>query len=79
LNFLCAVFWLFQMIWAWGVCLPVVFVNSDAAQPPQDGRDWAGLAMFVVGFVIEVIADAQKDVFRADPSNKGRVCDVGLW
>jgi steroid 5-alpha reductase family enzyme len=72
-------FWIFQMIWAWGVCLPVVFVNSDVAHPPQDGRDWAGLAMFVVGFAIEVIADFQKDRFRADSSNRNRVCDAGVW
>jgi steroid 5-alpha reductase family enzyme len=67
------------MIWAWSVCLPVVFVNSDAAQPAMEARDWAGLAMFVLGFVIEVVADLQKDRFRADPSNRNRVCDAGLW
>jgi steroid 5-alpha reductase family enzyme len=25
------------------------------------------------------LVDAQLKRFRADPANKGRVCDVGLW
>ena len=27
----------------------------------------------------EGAADRQLDVFKADPRNRGRVCDVGLW
>lgn len=74
------VFWIFQMLWAWGVSLPVTFANSDiAVSVPFEARDWAGLAMFIVGFVIQVVADFQKDAFRADPANRRRVCNVGVW
>ena len=38
-----------------------------------------GAAIWVTGIVGESIADRQLARFKADPSNKGRVCDVGLW
>lgn len=42
---------------------------------------WAaiGAALWVVGFVIEAVADAQKRAFRADPVNKDRFIQQGLW
>ena len=38
-----------------------------------------GLAMFIFGFVIEVIADNQKTAFRSIPENKDSFINVGLW
>jgi len=38
-----------------------------------------GAVMWMVGFVIEVMADQQKSRFRADPANAGRFINVGLW
>jgi steroid 5-alpha reductase family enzyme len=38
-----------------------------------------GLLVWVVGIGLEVIADAQKSRFRADPANKGRFIHTGLW
>jgi steroid 5-alpha reductase family enzyme len=73
------VFWVFQMIWVWVVSLPVVFVNSDPALVDMGASDWAGLAMVGVGLLVEAAADVQKDAFRADPANRGRTCDVGVW
>ena len=73
-------FWLFQIVWAWGVSLPVIFVNADAAPEPALGpRDAAGIAMWAAGFLLQVVADLQKDAFRAQPANRGRACDVGVW
>lgn len=73
------VFWVFQMVWVWCVALPVVFVNGDASDPDWTGWDIAGVAMFVVGFLLQVCADTQKMRFRQDPANRGRVCDTGVW
>jgi steroid 5-alpha reductase family enzyme len=39
----------------------------------------AGLLVWILGFAIEVVADAQKSRFRADPDNKGKFIDTGLW
>ena len=36
------------------VSLPVLFINSDGANPSMGGWDWGGLAIFVLGFFFEV-------------------------
>lgn len=38
-----------------------------------------GFVIWVFGFAVEVLADAQKTAFRGDPENKGRFIDTGLW
>jgi steroid 5-alpha reductase family enzyme len=38
-----------------------------------------GSLVWALGFAIEATADAQKSRFRADPANRGRFIDVGLW
>lgn len=39
----------------------------------------AGLALWVVAFAGEALADAQLAAFKRNPAHRGRVCDVGLW
>lgn len=39
----------------------------------------AGFLIWAFGFAIEVLADAQKNQFRANPANKGRFIRSGLW
>lgn len=72
-------FWVFQMIWAWGVSLPLLFINGSAAQPDLGAADAVGIALFVLGLLLEVVGDLQKDRFRADAANAAWFCDVGLW
>ena len=38
-----------------------------------------GLAVFFIGFIIEIIADNQKTKFRSNPENKDKFIDSGLW
>ncbi|MEM9776058.1 MAG: DUF1295 domain-containing protein [Chloroflexota bacterium] len=38
-----------------------------------------GLIVWILGFGFEVVADSQKNQFRADPSNKGKFITTGLW
>lgn len=73
-------FWIFQMVWAWVVSLPVIFVNADEVNPPLQASDWIGLSIFVLGFVCEVVADIQKDIFRSNKSNGSSafIC-TGIW
>ena len=40
---------------------------------------YIGLFIFVLGFIIEVIADHQKTVIRKDESNKNKFISTGLW
>jgi steroid 5-alpha reductase family enzyme len=62
--------------------IPLVFAIFVAARFPGDGlrlSDYLGALILLVGIAGEAMADAQLRAFRADPANKGRVCDVGLW
>lgn len=40
---------------------------------------WVGVGLWCVGWVGETIADRQLSRFRADPANRGQICQVGLW
>jgi steroid 5-alpha reductase family enzyme len=71
--------WTIQGLW-------VTFTASAAlaAITTSSRKDlgWFALAGFLVwafGFAIEVLADAQKSRFKADPANKGNFISGGLW
>jgi len=38
-----------------------------------------GFLVWLLGFGLEAVADAQKNRFRADPANKGKFIQDGLW
>lgn len=38
-----------------------------------------GFLVWLFGFVFEVISDSQKSKFKADPENKGKFINTGLW
>tara|TARA_B100001175_G_scaffold44827_1_gene34047 strand:- start:939 stop:1784 length:846 start_codon:yes stop_codon:yes gene_type:complete len=40
---------------------------------------FVGLFIFISGFLIEVIADHQKTIFRKDEKNKDKFISTGLW
>jgi steroid 5-alpha reductase family enzyme len=59
------------------VSLPIqIGVASDASVGPLA---WAGIVVWLVGLAFEAVGDAQLKAFKADPANKGRVMDRGLW
>jgi steroid 5-alpha reductase family enzyme len=41
--------------------------------------EFAGIALWLIAFTGETIADRQLKQFKNDPHNKGAVCQVGLW
>jgi steroid 5-alpha reductase family enzyme len=41
--------------------------------------DFAGIAVWLVAINGEALADRQLERFRTDPTNRGKVCNVGLW
>lgn len=75
-------FWVFQIVWVFVVSLPVMLVNSvaDADAPPfGDARDIIGIVLWVVGFLTEWAADAAKETFYEDASNKGKLLCASVW
>lgn len=67
---------------AWFIAMPVLVVAMTTYQP---GSGWpsaavaVGVLAWVVGFAFEAIGDAQLAAFKADPANRGRIMDSGLW
>lgn len=39
----------------------------------------AGFSIWIIGFTCEIIADSQLRNFLADPQNRGKIMDRGLW
>lgn len=46
---------------------------------PLGPTAWAGAAVWLVAVGGETLADRQLARFRADPTNRGSVCQTGLW
>ena len=40
---------------------------------------YCGLAIFLIGFIVEIVADNQKTKFRSNPKNKDKFINSGLW
>jgi steroid 5-alpha reductase family enzyme len=66
-----------QAVIVWLVSLPVQ-VALLVPRPPG-ALVWAGVALWAVGLFFEAVGDRQLSRFRADPANRGRVLDHGLW
>jgi steroid 5-alpha reductase family enzyme len=66
-----------QAVLAWIISLPVLgaILGQSAAALP----DYAGIAIWVVGFLFEAGGDWQLAHFKADPANRGKVMDRGFW
>ena len=46
---------------------------------PLTATDAVGVGLWLVGLTGESLADWQLARFKANPTNRGRICDVGLW
>jgi protein-S-isoprenylcysteine O-methyltransferase Ste14 len=73
-----SVFWL-QGVILWIIALPLQAVIAEPSKPFGTPLDILGLALWIFGFGFEVIGDWQLARFKANPANKGRVMDRGLW
>lgn len=80
------VFWILQILWVYIVSFTVILINSptspEFSYDEFDVKDLTlifGGLLFIYGLVVEAIADQSKFIFRNNPQNKGKWCDVGLW
>lgn len=70
---------LLQALFMWIIALALQYGQSAASPSRFTLWDAAGAMLWIVGFTLETVADAQLAAFKADPRNKGRVMDRGLW
>jgi steroid 5-alpha reductase family enzyme len=67
----------FQALLAAIISVPLL--GAINGQAPLGAIDWAGMALWAVGFAFEAGGDLQLARFKADPANAGRVMDHGFW
>ncbi|MEV6278833.1 DUF1295 domain-containing protein [Nocardia sp. NPDC051832] len=69
-----------QGVAQWVISLPI---QVSAAAGPTRGPAWfligAGVLIWTVGLLFEAVGDRQLARFKADPANRGRIMDRGLW
>ncbi|GAA1156414.1 DUF1295 domain-containing protein [Microbacterium oxydans] len=57
-----------------------IAISADASsRAPIGWLTVVGIVVWALGMVIEIVADAQKSAFRADPRNRDEFIRTGLW
>ena len=71
--------WTIQGLWVTFTAAAALAAITSATRREPDPFAVAGALVWILGFGVEAVADAQKSRFRADPANKGRFISSGLW
>ncbi|GAB4501937.1 MAG: DUF1295 domain-containing protein [Anaerolineales bacterium] len=71
--------WTIQALWVTFTAAAALVAITGLKRVPLDGFFVAGALVWLLGFGVEVLADAQKARFRADPQNRGKFIQGGLW
>lgn len=70
---------LLQAAILWAVSLPLWQAQRSAEPASLGALDAVGTLVFLVGLFFETVGDEQLRRFKADPANRGKVMDRGLW
>jgi len=68
---------LLQALLMWLISAPLL--QAATATADLGWLDWAGVGLFAIGLFFESVGDRQLARFKADPANRGRVLQSGLW
>ena len=71
--------WTLQGLWVTFTIAAALAAITTTTRQPLGIFALIGSLIWVLGFSIEAVADAQKSRFRADPNNRGRFIQTGLW
>lgn len=71
--------WTLQGVWIVLTAAAAWVAIAEGERVPMDAWAVAGMAVWVAGFVMEVVADSQKRRFARDPGNRGEFISTGLW
>ncbi len=73
-------FWFFQMQAFSNVFLSIPFLFACINPNPElNLMEQIGAGLWLISISGEALADRQLQVFKKEPSNKGKVCNAGLW
>ncbi|MDH3189614.1 MAG: DUF1295 domain-containing protein [Acidimicrobiia bacterium] len=77
LRFLMA--WTIQGLWILLTAAAALAIITTTNRQELGWVAYLGIAVWLAGFAIEVVADRQKSAFKRDPANEGRFIATGLW
>ncbi len=67
-----------QGIFLYIIATSIIFINANSPQE-INVLTIIGIAVWLIGFLFESIADYQLKVFKSDINNKGKIITTGLW
>ena len=71
--------WTIQGLWVTFTMAAALVAITTTTRKELDLFAIVGFLVWVFGFAIEVVADSQKSRFSANPDNKGKFIQTGLW
>jgi len=71
--------WTIQALWVTFTMAAALVAITTTNRKELDIFAVIGFLVWALGFSIEVLADSQKGRFNANPDNKGRFIQTGLW
>jgi steroid 5-alpha reductase family enzyme len=70
---------LLQGVLMWLISAPLLGAQFCGPDSNPGIIDFAGIALWIIGFTFETGGDIQLALFKADPANKGKVLNKGFW
>jgi steroid 5-alpha reductase family enzyme len=61
------------------ICIPLLAAQRAGQPAYLTVVDLLGVVVWLVGFFFESVGDYQLSRFKADPTNKGKILDSGVW
>jgi len=71
--------WTLQGVWVSFTAAAALAAITTEVKREFGWVAWVGVLIWVIGYMIELVADAQKNRFKADPANQGKFIREGLW
>jgi steroid 5-alpha reductase family enzyme len=71
--------WTLQGLWVSLCSMCALTAISSNTGIVTNAFFYTGLALFILGFAIEVMADMEKSAFKANQENKDKFITTGLW
>lgn len=70
---------LLQGFLMWAISMPLLAAQYKGVPARLTVFDILGVILWLIGFTFEALGDHQLSKFKADPTNKGKVMDKGVW
>ncbi len=70
--------YILQGVLSYIIGLPIINTNSSSLQE-LTWISYVGIAIWVIGFLFEVVGDAQLKAYKAKKENKGKIFTQGVW